>query len=558
MSSWKRSWLVVVLAVALVGTLGIVAGCGGGETTTTAGGGGSTETTAPATGDLAEDQTLVININTEPPSLDPNLASDTTSVKVINNIFEGLVHIDYQGNPFPGAAEKWEVSDDGLTYTFYLRGTDKWTNGDPVTSQDFKDSWLRILDPATAADYAYQLYFIKGAEEFNSGKGKAEDVAIDATDPNKLVVTLKAPTPWFVPMMSHQAFFPIPKKVVDQFGDKWTEPGNIVTNGPYTLATWNHDSDIMLKKWPDWREASSVVLENIKMVMIQEATTGVAAFENGEIDVQEELPVADMDRLKKLPQYKLFPLLGIYYYGFNTKHAPLDKPEVRKALALAIDRQSIVDNVTKAGQVPATGFVPEGMPGFDTINAQATLIKPTADVEAAKKLLADAGYPDGKGLPEIVIYYNTSEGHQAIATAIQEQWKAIGVNATLKNMEWKQYLDFVQNNEDVMVYRMGWVADFGDAFNFLDVLRGGGGNNYTRWSNADFDKGLNDALNAASDADRYGIYANMEKILSVDEMPVAPIYWYTNPELVADYVQGYEPNPLGELTNLWTVKILKH
>ncbi|MCZ7662170.1 MAG: peptide ABC transporter substrate-binding protein [Thermoleophilia bacterium] len=559
MSSWKRPWLGLALAIMLAVAFGLITGCGGGETTTTSAGGESTETTqGPSEGDLAEDQTLVINIKEEPPSLDPNLASDTTSVKVINNVFEGLVHIDFDGNPFPGAAESWDVSDDGLTYTFNLRGTDTWTNGDPVTSEDFKNSWLRILDPATAADYAYQLYFINGAEEFNSGSGTAEDVAVDASDPNTLVVTLKAPTPWFIPMMSHQAFFPIPKNTVDQFGDKWTEPGNIVTNGPYTLEAWNHESDVLLKKWPEWREADSVVLENIKMVMIQEETTGVAAFENGEIDIQEDIPVADIDRLKQLPQYKQFPLLGIYYYGYNVKHAPLDKPEVRKALSLGIDRESIVNNVTKAGQVAATGFVPEGMPGFDVINAQATLIKPTADLEAAKQLLADAGYPDGAGLPEIVIYYNTSEGHQAIATAIQEQWKALGVNATLKNMEWKQYLDFVQNNDDVMVYRMGWVADFADAFNFLDVLRGGGGNNYTRWANADFDKGLNDSLNAASDEDGWAIYASMEKAISVDEMPVAPIYWYTNPELVADYVEGYEPNPLGELTNFWTVKILKH
>lgn len=560
MNGSKRIWLIAILVVALVAAFGLVAvGCGGDDettTTTAAPGGESTTTTAADMGDLAEDQTLVWNINTEPPSLDPNLASDTTSVAVINSIMEGLVHIDYDGNPFPGAAETWEVSADGLTVTFNLRGTDKWTNGDTVTSEDFKNSWIRILDPATAADYAYQLYFIQGAEDFNSGEGTVEDLGIDATDPNTLVVTLVGPTPWFVPMMSHQAFFPIHKATVDQFADKWTEPANIVTNGAYILDTWNHDSDILLTKNPDWREAETVVLENVKMVMINEETTGVAAFENGEIDIQMQLPVADMERLKALPQYNLFPTLGVYYYGFNTTHAPLDDVRVRKALSLAIDRQSIIDNITQADQLPATGFVPAGMPGFDTIKQ--AYIQPTADVEGAKALLAEAGFVDAAGLPEIVIYYNTSEGHAAIATDIQAQWKAIGINATLKNMEWAQYLDFVQNNDDVMVYRMGWLADFGDAFNFLDVLRGGGGNNYTRWVNADFDKGLADALQATSDEDRWAVYANMEKIVSVDEMPVAPIYWYTNPELVAEYVDGYKPNPLGDLINTWEIKILSH
>jgi len=553
LKNWKRAWFALTVVVVLVGLAGLLVSCGG--TTTTTAPAGDTTTTAAAS-DLAPEQTLNVNINSEPPTLDPNLASDTTSVKVINNIFEGLVHLNFDGSTSPAAAESSEVSADGLTYTFNFRGTDKWSNGDTVTSQDFKASWLRILDPATAADYAYQLYFVKGAEDFNGGKGTADQVAIDATDPKVLKVTLKAPTPWFIPLMSHNAYFPIPAKTVEQFGDKWTEPANIVTNGPYKLTSWNHDSDITLDKWADYRDAAGITLNTIKMVMITEATTGVAAFEAGEIDIQPEMPTADMDRLKTLPEYIVFPMLGVYYMGFNVEAKPLDNVDVRKALSLAIDRQSIVDNVTKAGQVPATGFIPAGMPGFDVIKKD--YIKPTAQVDQAKQLLTTAGFPDGKGLPEIVIYYNTSEGHQAIAEAIQEQWKAIGVNATLKNMEWKQYLEFVQNDPSVMVFRMGWVADFGDAYNFFDVLRGGGGNNWTRWKNATYDEGLTTSLNAASEADRFKIYSDMEDILSVQDMPVAPVYWYTNPELVKSYVQGYEPNPLGETTNFWTVKILKH
>jgi len=540
-----------MLVIALTAMFGVVAvGCGDTTTTTAAGG---TDTTVAA-GDLAEDQTLTINITSEPPSLDPNLATDTTSSMVINNIFEGLVHIDPVGEVFPGVAESWDVSDDGLVYTFNLRGTDTWTNGDTVTSADFKESWVRILDPETAADYAYMLYFIVGAEAFNSGEGTMEDLGIDATDPAKLVVTLVSPTPWFVPMMAHQAYFPIHKATVDAGGDAWTEPANIVTNGPYLLDTWNHDSDILLTKRADWREADTVTLENVKMVMIAEETTGVAAFEAGEIDVQKALPAADIDRLKTLPQYRVVPLTGTYYFGFNTKKPPLDDAKVRKALSLAIDRQSIVDNITKGGQLPAVDFIPNSMAGYDTIKQG--MGSPTADVEGAKALLAEAGYPEGAGLPEIVIYYNTSESHAAIATAIQSQWKAIGVNTTLKNMEWAQYLDFVQNNDDVMVYRMGWVIDYLDAYNMLELFRTDSGNNYTRWGNADYDAALGASLEAADDQARWDLYADMEKILQ-EEVPIAPLYWYVNQELVADHVTGYEPSVIGETTNFWTVQILK-
>src|SRR5680860_1225037 len=298
LNKWRHVWLGVILIVVLVAGASVVAGCGGDE---------------------AEGKVLKINVNTEPPSLDPNLATDTTSALVINNIFEGLVHIDPSGEPYPGVAESWDVSDDGLVYTFNLRGDDTWT-----------------------------------------------------------------------------------------FGDKWTEPENIVTNGAFTLEAWKHDSDLLLKKSGDWREADSVMLGTIEMPIITEATTGVASFESGEIDIQMDMPTSDMSRLKELPEYENFPMLGVYYYGFNVEHPPLDDVRVRKALALAIDRQAIIDNVAQADQLPATGVTPKGMPGFDVLEQD--YLGPTPQVDKAKALLAEAGYPDGEGLPEITIYHNTSEG----------------------------------------------------------------------------------------------------------------------------------------------------
>ena len=554
MKSRKRTWFGLLVVVVLVAALGLLASCGSDKTTTTAGGGGGGATTTAAASNLAPEQTLTINIASEPPSIDPNIATDTTSALVINNIFEGLVRMQPDGSVTPGVAEKWEVSPDGLTYTFTLRGTDKWSNGDVVTSQDFKNSWTRILDPKTAGEYAYELFYIKGATEFNEGKGTADALGIDATDPKVLKVTLTTKVPWFVPLMAHQAYFPIPKKAVDQFADKWTDPANIITNGAYKLASWNHSADLTLQKNPDWRDASKVTLNTIKMVMITEATTGVAAFENGEIDVQEDLPAADIDRLKALPEYKVFPMLGTYYLGFNIKNPALEKVEVRKALALAIDRQGLIDNILKQGQKPATGFAPEGLPGFQTFHKD--VWPATADVEGAKKLLAAAGYPGGAGLPEITIFYNTSESHKAIMEAIQEQWKAIGVKSVLKNMEWKQYMAFLPKDPSVQVFRMGWIADYNDAENFYGLLTTESGNNYTRWGNATYDSSLKASLDATSDADRYATYGQLEDILATD-VPVAPVYWYTNPELVKTYVEGYAPNSMS-ITNLETVKILKH
>ncbi len=564
MEKWLKPWMGAILVLVLIAAFGLFAvGCGSddGDTTDTTGTEATdTEDTTETSegeagaGDLAEDQTITVQIASEPPSLDPNLATDTTSALVINNIFEGLVRLDANGDPVPGVAESWEESEDGLTYTFMLRDDATWTNGDPVTSQDFVDSWLRILNPETAADYAYQLFFIQGAEEYNAGEGAVEDVAIVAPDETTLEVTLKAPAPWFVPLMSHQSYFPIPMATVEEFGDQWTEPANIVTNGAFTLEEWNHEQDISLAKNPDWHGAADVSLETVEMPMIQEATTGVAAFENGEVDVQRDIPVADVDRLKDLPEYETFPLLGIYYYGFNVENEALSDVNVRKALSLAIDRTTIVENVSKQGQTPATSFTPEGMPGFETFSGIETDVQTTADVEMAQQLLTDAGFGEGGEPLDVTIYYNTDEGHQAIATAIQSMWQQVGVNAELQNMEWKQYLDFVQNNPEVQAYRMGWVADFNDAYNFLDVLRGGGGNNYTRWSNDQYNELLSSALEAGDDQARYDAYREMEQLIA-DEVPVAPIYWYTDPDLVKPNVQGWHPNALGSTTNFEEISI---
>ena len=285
-----------------------------------------------------------------------------------------LVALDEDLNPVPAAAESFETSEDGLTVTLKLRDDLKWTNGDPVIAEDFIYSWKRTVSPELGADYAYQFYGIVGAQEYNSCDPKkdkcaalADKMGVKAVDDKTLEIKLTTAQPWFLQQMAHHSFLAVNKKAVDQFGDKWTEAANIVTNGPFKLASWKHSSAIDLVKDPDWRDAEKVKLTRVNGRMISDGITAVQAFEAGETDVDAQPPPPDeIARLKETPEYVQYPSLGTYYYGFNVKNVPDVKQ--RRAMALAVPRQSIIDNVSQGGQLPATGFTPKGMPGFDTID----------------------------------------------------------------------------------------------------------------------------------------------------------------------------------------------
>jgi len=521
---------LLALAVGLLGAFALAAaGCGGSNNSSSGGTGGGGTTPAA-------NQTMTIGWGSEPPSLDPGLAIDTTSSNVLLQIMDPLVKL----NPDtlaaePGLAESWDVSDGGKTVTLHLRHDGKWTNGDPVTASDFVYSWKRTISPELAADYAYQFYGIVGAQEYNACQKNcdalADKVGVEAPDDYTLVVHLTSPQPWFIQQLSHHSFLAVNQKDVEQYGDKWTEPQNIVTDGPFKMTKWEHDSEIDLVKWDGWRDAKDVSLTSVPGKIIVDGTTRVQAFESGEIDVLDGggLPPDEIARLKSTPEYESYPSLGTYYYGFNVKNIP-DLHE-RRALSLAINRREIIDQIAQADQIPATGYTPKGIAGFDTLNPNSPWTPENGDMTKAKDEMSQAQNPK----TDVTLFFNDSPGHKEIATAVQAEWKELGVNATLKQQEWAQYLEFLgpPPNQAVDIYRSGWIADYPDALNFLDQWTCDSGNNNTNWCDKSYDELVNQARATPDNNARYQIYAQLEqKLLGPDgALPITPIYWYTFPNL---------------------------
>jgi oligopeptide transport system substrate-binding protein len=493
-------------------------------------------------------------IGSEPPSLDPGLATDTTSSLVVLNTNMPILKLGPAPDlkPEPGLAQSWDTS--GKTVTLHLRNDVKWSDGTPVTANDVVWSWLRTISPELGADYAYQFYGIQGAQEYNSCKPSGANqqcgalknkVGITAPDKSTVKIQLTSPQPWFLQQLSHTSFVPVNQKAVQKWGEKWTEPGHIVTDGPFLLSAWKHDASVTLKKNPNYVDASKVKLDTIQMRIIPDGSTAEQAFNAGDVDVNETgWPPSDTSRIKSDPTYQQFPSLGIYYYGFNIKNIP--DVNQRRAMALAIDRQVIVQHITQTGQVPATNFTPQGIPGASTINSD-TFLKPTADMTLAQQYMDKVKNPQ----KSVNLVFNNAPGHKEIATAIQAQWKKLGLNVTLKQQDWPQFLKFLGPPPDpsVSAYRNGWIADFPDDINFLSVFQCGSGNNNTNWCNKQFDNLLKQATAEQDQQKRYDLYQQAEALLTGKngDMPIAPIYWYTFAYQVAQNVTGWNTNPMDEI-----------
>lgn len=492
---------------------------------------------------------LLLGIGTEPADLDPQTVTGVPEHKVLKALMEGLVS-EKPGTlePEPGVAERWDISPDGLVYTFHLREQARWSNGEPVTATDFVRSYQRILTRSFGAEYANMIHdFVAGAKEYYDGTiTDFAQVGLRAVDERTLEVRLKHPTPYFLRILaSHYSWFPVPIKVVERFGGlerrgtDWTRPENFVGNGPFVIKEWLRTQKLVVKRSPTYWDAARVRLNEIHFFATENIPGEERMFRTGQLHCTNEIPQSKIDsyRTSNSPHLRIEPYLGTYFYRLNVTRPPFDDVRVRRALALAISREDIVEHITRGGQQPAYHYTPPGFPGY---RPKARL---TGTVEDAQRLLAEAGHPGGAGLPPVEIQFNTSENHLAIAEAIQAMWRRnLGVNATLRNLEWKVYLD----SHDTLSYgvsRAGWIGDYLDCNTFLEIFVTDGGNNDTGWSNAEYDALRAKALSAPNDEERFACYERMEEIL-LEELPTIPIYFYTRPYLIDTSVRGMDPNPL--------------
>ncbi|WP_314304401.1 peptide ABC transporter substrate-binding protein [Brevibacillus parabrevis] len=526
---------ILVLSAAL-------AGCGGGEKAAEQGNSANSEKTSGP-------KVLRMNMKSEPPTADPGLAEDSTSGAVLRATFDGLTRIGEDGKPHESVAEKIDVSKDGLTYTFHLRDS-KWSNGDPVTAKDFEYAWKRALDPKLGSTYAYQLYYLKNAEEYNTNKAKAEDVGVKATDDKTLVVTLKNPTPFFLELTAFYTYFPVNQKVVEGTQNWAGEAKTHVGNGPFKIDTWEHKSKLILAKNENYWDKDAVKLDKIDFSMVEDENTELSMFDNGDLDwagaPTSALPTDAIPALKDSGKMQTHAIAGTYLYKFNTEKPPFNNAKIRKAFAYAIDRQTIIDNVTQANQEPAMGLVPPTM-----AVASSPYFKDN-DVETAKKLLEEGMKEEGiTKLPTLTLSYNTSESHKKIAEAIQDQWKkALGVEVKLENKEWKVFLDDLHQGK-FQIARSSWTGDYNDPYTFLDLFKlKKGSNNDTNWENPKYQELLNKSAVEKDAEKRKQILAEAEALF-MDEMPAAPIYYYTHSYVKNDKVKGVVLDGLGFVDWKW-------
>ena len=485
---------------------------------------------------------LLIGNGSEPKGLDPALQTGVPENHIISALLEGLIayHPTKDLEPEPGIAESWEHNADFTVWTFKLRDA-KWTNGDPVTAKDFVYSWQRMLSPALGSEYAEMLYVLKNGEAFHKGSLKDfSQVGVKAVDSRTLLVTLAGPTPYFLSMLKHYSWYPVNPRTVDKFGGMtdrqsgWSTLENYVGNGPFKLKKWVTNQVIEVERNPTYWDAKTVKLNGIRFFPVDNTGTEEAMYRSGRLHLTSTVNPDKIATFKReLPdQMTITPYLGSYFYRVNVTRKPFDDVRVRRALALAIDKKLLVERVVQGGQTPATGFVPAGIPGYDAY----TGVK--YDPAEAKRLLAEAGYPGGKGFPKKEILINTNEAHRKVAEAVQAMWRQnLGIEVGIYNQEWKVFLDS-QSKLDYDLSRSGWIGDYVYPTNFLDIFTKGNGNNDTGWVNPQYDALIARAQTSASDAERIQFLHQAEAIL-MDELPVIPVYWYTRVYLKSPLVVGW-------------------
>ncbi|TSH84818.1 ABC transporter substrate-binding protein [Pantoea sp. paga] len=512
----------------------------------------------PAGAQLAEQQQIVRHIKDEPSSLDPLKAVGLPEIQVIRDLFEGLTNQDAQGKIVPGVAQSWSSSDN-KTWVFTLRNNARWSNGDPVTAQDFVYSWQRLVDPKNSSAFAWfaGLSGIQNAAAITKGEMTPDKLGVVAQSKNQLKVTLDRPVPWFPALVANVALFPVPQKIIAQQGDSWTSPGKLVGNGAYQLSERVVNEKIVLTRNPHYWDDAHSVLTKVTFVPINEESSATKRYRSNDIDITESFPKNMYALLKKtLPGEVYTPdQLGTYYYAFNTQKGPTADVRVRKALSWSIDRKVIAEKVLGTGEKPAWHFTPDVTAGFKPLPTFMQQHDQNSLNAQAKSLLAAAGYGPGKPL-KLKLLYNTSESHQKIAIAVASMWKKnLGVDVTLENQEWKTYIDS-RNSGNFDVIRASWVGDYNEPSTFLNLLTSGNSSNIARFNNADYDAVIAKASRETSDQVRNSDYNRAEQILA-EQAPIAPIYQYTNGRLIKPWVKGYpitNPEDVAYSRELWIEK----
>ncbi|WP_422881075.1 peptide ABC transporter substrate-binding protein [Pantoea agglomerans] len=512
----------------------------------------------PAGAQLAEQQQIVRHIKDEPASLDPLKAVGLPEIQVIRDLFEGLTNQDAQGKIVPGVAQSWSSSDN-KTWVFTLRNNARWSNGDPVTAQDFVYSWQRLVDPKNSSAFAWfaGLSGIENAAAITKGEMTPDKLGVVAQSKNQLKVTLDRPVPWFPALVANVALFPVPQKIIAQQGDSWTSPGKLVGNGAYQLSERVVNEKIVLTRNPHYWDDAHSVLTKVTFVPINEESSATKRYRSNDIDITESFPKNMYALLKKtLPGEVYTPdQLGTYYYAFNTQKGPTADVRVRKALSWSIDRKVIAEKVLGTGEKPAWHFTPDVTAGFKPLPTFMQQHDQNSLNAQAKSLLAAAGYGPGKPL-KLKLLYNTSESHQKIAIAVASMWKKnLGVDVTLENQEWKTYIDS-RNSGNFDVIRASWVGDYNEPSTFLNLLTSGNSSNIARFNNADYDAVIAKASRETSDQVRNSDYNRAEQILA-EQAPIAPIYQYTNGRLIKPWVKGYpitNPEDVAYSRELWIEK----
>ncbi len=479
--------------------------------------------------------------------LDPQIADTHQTNWVISSFFEGLFQYDAKtSEPVSALAERWEASADGLTWTFHLRPAARWSNGDPLTARDFVFAYQRILSPRLGAEYAQMLYVLKNGEPFH--QGKLTDPAllgVAARDDHTLVLTLEHPAPYLPTMLCHSSWFPLHRPSIeksgpiDQRGGQWTRPGNLVSNGYFTLAEWKPNQYIRGVKSQTYWDRDNVKLNEVFWYPVDSQDGQDRAFRAGQLHVTADMsPVKILQyRKENSPHLQSYLMMATYLYRLNTTRPPLNDVRVRRALAMAIDRKGIVEDVMRGGQIPAGNFTPPGTGGF---TAKAAV---PYDLVEARRLLAEAGFPEGKGFPRLQLLYNTHDVHKVIAETVQQMWRRnLGIDIGITNQEAKVWHSSMTSlNYDIG--RFAWVGDYLDPSTFLDIMTTGNGNNNTGWSNAEYDRLIEAAKNSPDQARRFEYFQRCEQILA-DEVPMAPVYFYFMNNLRQTSVKGWYGNIL--------------